>query len=736
MYGRFIAILFFAVILFGGFAATADAVSGRPRVAAIPFTATSLQAMAFTENISSSLFHSLDRTGSLELIERKKIEQFLELEGLRLDTITFAAGIKLAARAGVDYLLFGTVAVIPNGSVLDVTVISVRSEKVVTQEKVILSEADFSKKLADVARTIASRIASPDSVPIASLPGQTGLTPPTALEASGTTASIRLRWKYNQPDAVTGFNIFRSASLDGQYSLIATASGLEFVDEHLKLNEVFYYKVAAAGKNGECGEQTPAVRGATSVAPPAPILMNTEPDLKAVRLVWQPRPGAINDERMRPDGFRIYRSITADGSFSSIGVTSAVSTTYTDTGCEEGKIYYYKITAYNRDKAESDYSSSLSGSPLPLPKPVRTSGNRIRQIHLVWDRYPSEAIDGYKLYRSLASNDPYKEEVARISGINNLAYLDKNLADATAYWYRLSVFRADGSESNLSDPISVVTREKPGIPAGLSATGGQPRKGVIRWKNTAKPEDELVAFFIFRADGRADSPFVKIAEVSSETSEYSDNDPPLKDKAQYFYKVRSVNSGGAQSLDSETVSLTTKAVPGIPAGVSASSGEVKLVTIAWAKNSEPDIKNYRISVKRTGNTEFTKLSEVVEARYVDSGLNNGEHYSYQVQAIDLDGLESLPSQTVTARTRPLPPKVTGLRLSDPAGRVISWQADTGQGSRTYNIYKSVFLGNSQKLATVTTTDWKCTESGKLELFVTVVDETGLESVPSEPIRIE
>jgi uncharacterized protein len=736
MHSRLIVILFLPFIFLGCITTTAGAVAGRPKVAAIPFTATSLQAMAFTENISSSLFHSLDRTGLLELIERKKIEQFLELEGLRLDTVTFTAGIKLAARAGVDYLLFGTVAVIQNGSALDITVVSVRSEKVVTKETVILSEADFSKKLADVATTIAGRITTPDSLPAASSSKLASLAAPAALEASGTTTSIRLRWKYSQPDAVAGFNIFRSGSQDGQYSLVATASCAEFVDENLKLNEVFYYKVAAAGKNGESGEQTPPVRGATSVAPSVPILMNTEPDLKAVRLVWQARPGSANDERMRPDGFRIYRSTTANGSFSGAGTAPATSTTYTDTGCEEGKICYYKITAFNRDKAESDYSSSLAGSPLPLPRPVRATGKKIRQALISWDRYPSEEFDGYKVYRALSSNGPFKDEVTRISGKDTLEYLDKNLGDATSYWYRLSVFRTSGGESGLSDPVLAVTRELPMAPVGLTAAEGLPRKGVIRWKSEAKPEDELVKYFVFRTEGRADSPFVKTAEVSSAIYEYVDNDPPLKDKTQYFYKVRAVNSGDAQSLDSATVSLTTKAAPEVPSGVSAVSGETRQVTIVWTKNSEPDIKAYRVAIKRAGGSEFTKLAEVSEARYVDSGLNVDEEHSYQVQAVDRDGLESPPSPVVTARTRPLPSRITGLRLSDPAGRVISWQAGTGQGTRTYNIYKASFLGNSQKLATVTTAEWKCSESGKLELYVTAVDEAGLESLPSEPIRLE
>ncbi|MEI6702951.1 MAG: hypothetical protein WCL71_05365, partial [Deltaproteobacteria bacterium] len=47
-------------------------VSGfRPRLGCVPFMATSLQAMAFTEDISSSLLNSIDRNRYFEIVERK-----------------------------------------------------------------------------------------------------------------------------------------------------------------------------------------------------------------------------------------------------------------------------------------------------------------------------------------------------------------------------------------------------------------------------------------------------------------------------------------------------------------------------------------------------------------------------------------------------------------------------------------------------------------------------------------
>jgi len=59
------------LVAFAGYA-SADAGGLKPRLACVPFLATSLQAMAFTEQISSTLVNSLDRSAVFEVVERKK----------------------------------------------------------------------------------------------------------------------------------------------------------------------------------------------------------------------------------------------------------------------------------------------------------------------------------------------------------------------------------------------------------------------------------------------------------------------------------------------------------------------------------------------------------------------------------------------------------------------------------------------------------------------------------------
>src|SRR5665647_1148936 len=98
-----LSVILFLLFLSG--TAFADDSPFRPRLGCVPFMATSLQAMAFTEDISSSLLNSIDRSRYFEIVERKKIEQFLELEGLRLDNLDNESVIKISAKAGLDYVV-------------------------------------------------------------------------------------------------------------------------------------------------------------------------------------------------------------------------------------------------------------------------------------------------------------------------------------------------------------------------------------------------------------------------------------------------------------------------------------------------------------------------------------------------------------------------------------------------------------------------------------------------------
>jgi hypothetical protein len=124
--------------------------------------------------------------------------------------------------------------------------------------------------------------------------------------------------------------------------------------------------------------------------------------------------------------------------------------------------------------------------------------------------------------------------------------------------------------------------------------------------------------------------------------------------------------------------------------------------------------------------------------FTDVNLMDNAKYSYAVKAVDTEGLESDLSNTVSAVTKPLPRPPTGVKGKASQGRInLDWKPNEETDIKGYNIYRKGWL----KSALVTSVDRNFFET-KLEektksitLYITAVDKDGLESEPSEEIKI-
>lgn len=110
------------------------------------------------------------------------------------------------------------------------------------------------------------------------------------------------------------------------------------------------------------------------------------------------------------------------------------------------------------------------------------------------------------------------------------------------------------------------------------------------------------------------------------------------------------NDGMADS-NIATVSISVLPVndpPAVPQNLSATAGVGK-VTLDWADNVEPegDLQGYRV-YRSTTPGYGSPLAFVTESAYVDNTVVNGTTYYYVVKALDASGLESGPSNEVSA----------------------------------------------------------------------------------------
>ena len=381
----------------------------KSKLGCVPFVARTIEAMGVTEYLTTVLLNELERSGSFEVAERKRLEAAMDLEGVRSDSLSSAELQRLGTRLGVEFLVSGSVATQPQGMLLELNVLSLRGQRVVFTEKLPVNEGEIPQLLQQLAARI--RQASQKTVETGTA-GQLStkpLAPATALEAVGSTNAIRLRWNHPEPDRVVGYMVLRANEPQGPFTTVGTVTEPGYSDEQLRLNEIYYYRVAAVGQNGVASEPTIAVRGATSVAPAVPIFMSVEPILGGAVLSWRQRPCAGTDERTLPKGVRIYRRSATEKEFFPVARVADDQSGFCDQGLLDGTTYLYTMTAYNQAGAESEQSVQLS-----LTTPTVTSGltavsGKVRRVPLSWQVHPFAAVNGYRLQRATSKEGPYQK---------------------------------------------------------------------------------------------------------------------------------------------------------------------------------------------------------------------------------------------------------------------------------------------------------------------------------------
>jgi predicted phage tail protein len=179
---------------------------------------------------------------------------------------------------------------------------------------------------------------------------------PTGLTASAVSSSqINLTW--SNVAGETGYLIERSPNGSSSWTQIATtaANVTTYSNTGLNPSMTYYYRVRATNAGGNSAYSNSASATTQASVPNAPsnltytILSNT-----SVRLNWL-------DNSTNETGFKIERS-TNGTSWSQIATVGANVTTYTNTGLNKSRTYYYRVRAYNA-VGNSPYSNTVTVPP-------------------------------------------------------------------------------------------------------------------------------------------------------------------------------------------------------------------------------------------------------------------------------------------------------------------------------------------------------------------------------------
>jgi fibronectin type 3 domain-containing protein len=581
---------------------------------------------------------------------------------------------------------------------------------------------------------------------------------PVSVQKRAGNKRVFLNWDEPPGMAAAGYEIFRSNAESGPFTRITQVTQPEYLDQDLDRNTIYYYKIRAFNNRGIQSDFSSVISAESALTPNPPMILKAEGHIKSIQLTWSPSPMA-SDDPLKLKGYKLYRAKVQQGPYKEVanvlgtdlGIGADASTTldklfkvsYMGMGLADGEDYYYKLTAYNEKNLESDFSSFIKGTTIPVVNGLTVQGDMIREIKLTWNFIDTPFIKGYYVYRSTSETEGFTKikKIDAPSSEKKVNYADKEgLGDKTRYYYRITAFEESDLETSPSVTGSAVTKGKPPTPQGLKARSGQVKKVDLTW--TASQQEEIEGYNLFWSKEKTGKYVLlkKIDGRSANSFTHGGGYEKLEDNITCYYTMTSFNKVDVESELAETAAATTKPRPVKPSGLKGEALKVKVVPLSWTANHEKDVAFYHVYRSSGSRDDFSRIAKVEgKNSYIDKELKDGYSYHYRIQTEDKDELLSDFSDSISVQTKPRPQKLSGLTAGFREGKVeLSWKAASEPDVARYVVYEKKFFGLEKLLdiAKKTTFSEAGLAKGKNKTYaVTSVDSDGLESDPSDEVTV-
>ncbi len=574
---------------------------------------------------------------------------------------------------------------------------------------------------------------------------------------------IAISWHAGTEPEIAGYNIYRAESSDGEFVKIEITNGrtkTEVVDkgsyqQRLIDGKKYYYRVSAF--NGD------KVEGVTGDI----IEASTQQDIdlytsfkaasgviKEIRFTWRkPRSkdivSIILERSEKPDG-PFVTAMTVEN----MKKTGAVYVGSNKLPVADGKEYYFRIAAMDNKDRRISASRPVMAATRAMPSPpggLEVAATPVTNVTLGWNMHSDSGVKGYNIYRKDADatvDESEYEKIGTIIGRTITEFTDKGgdrgekkgIEYGKKYFYAVTSFLREDFESELSDAVAAVTAEKPQTPSNIMATKHLPKSVSLSWDY---PRNENIeAFEIYKSKGGKTYQMIKRI-VSAGRIEFTDRGGSpgwMEDGKSYHYKMLAVSHAGVKSDFSPEVKGITRNLPSEIKNLSGSNGEARRTTLSWRPGVDDATGHYRIYQSLEPETGFEPIINVRGPRsfFNDLRLKDGTKYYYRVALVDEYGLEGEPSDTVFITTKHLPDAPTNLEAVPGFDTVeLNWERPNTEDVERYNIYSKGFFRSSLVGESVTESFVvEGLESGQTATFyITAVDDTGLESKPSQTVLV-
>jgi hypothetical protein len=219
---------------------------------------------------------------------------------------------------------------------------------------------------------------------------------------------ILLRWTPTTDPVVKGYILYRSQAEFGPFDKISFINGKEkdqYMDKGknqawsdrgaLEDDTTYFYKIRSVNMVDVQSPDSKTV-SATTKSIPIPVrgFNANKSEVKQITLYWQPNPERDIEK------YELYRGERAGSVEKEIKTVSSEINEFIDPNLENGKTYFYKIRAVDRDNLRGKFSEIIESTTKPIPKTPSdlTTSMDENELFLAWKPNPEKDIAFYRVF--------------------------------------------------------------------------------------------------------------------------------------------------------------------------------------------------------------------------------------------------------------------------------------------------------------------------------------------------
>ena len=266
---------------------------------------------------------------------------------------------------------------------------------------------------------------------------------------------IKIIWRPHANERVESYKIERTSPSTSEWEELDSVDGrlqAEYIDMDLKDNVIYQYRVTALTFDGLESMPSQIVQAQTKPLPEGVNSVTATRDLpRKIALTWQ---ASSASDIIK---YNIYKSSDDTTGFSLLHSVNANTFEYEDFINEDGKAYFYKIRAVDKDGLESsEHINAIMGTTLAkLAKPIITLAQiQGQKAILNWQPGDNRAVS-YTVYKTIKEGF-FKIKTLKFQNIQALRFEDIDIVRGVEYNYAIQAVDKNGIASEITSKTELV----------------------------------------------------------------------------------------------------------------------------------------------------------------------------------------------------------------------------------------------------------------------------------------